>query len=105
MSDVNHKERSGFPWNLGVSMDPMADMDSKRAARISARFLPKRSVIIPEMIHPRMVPRRAEDTTHPSIPALRLKCDCRKLLQPEIMAVSYPKRKPPREAVKLNDIK
>jgi len=69
-------------------MDPKAEIDNKRAARIRARFLPKRSVIVPAIMQPRMVPSSADETTHPNRAGLSWKCICRKELQPEIIAVS-----------------
>ena len=48
-------------------MEPMADTVKEDAAIINAFFLPIRSVIVPEMTQPAMVPSKADETTQPSM--------------------------------------
>ena len=48
-------------------MDPSAEMVNESAARIKAFFRPNLSVIVPEMIQPRIVPNKADETTQPSM--------------------------------------
>ena len=83
----------------------MAETVSRNAARSNAFLLPNRSVMVPEIIQPSMVPSRADETSHPSNAGVSWKCACKNELQPEIIAVSYPNRKPPMVETKLMAIK
>lgn len=82
-------------------MHPIADIVSSKAAKIRVRFRPIRSVTIPDTTQPAMVPKSADETTHPSMAGLSWNCICKNELHPEITAVSYPKRKPPMVEIKL----
>ena len=62
-------------------------------------FRPNLSLNIPATETPKIVPTSAELTYQPSITALRLNWVLTSPMVPEIMAVSYPKRKPPKAAI------
>ena len=68
------KEGKHGTW-FWVIMGGIAEIVKERAARSSVFFLPILSVIVPEIIQPRIVPSRADETTQPSIAGVNSKCD------------------------------
>ena len=48
-------------------IEPNAEILNRKAANISAFFLPYLSVTKPEITQPNIVPSRAEETTHPNM--------------------------------------
>ena len=83
---------------------PMAERAKKIPAMSRIFFLPYLSLRIPVTETPKIVPTSAELTYHPSQTASRLNCDFTNPMVPEIMAVSYPNKKPPRAAMSAKKV-
>ena len=69
-------------------MEPKAEMVRQEAANIKAFLRPYLSVTLPEIMQPKIVPSKADETTQPNILAVRLNWVSKKELQPDIIAVS-----------------
>jgi len=80
---------------------PMADNENRKPDSINEVFLPNRSESSPAKATPIIQPTNAELTNQPSITLSRANLDFTKPMVPDITAVSYPKRNPPKAAVSV----
>jgi hypothetical protein len=84
----------------GAIMHPRADRKNSKADSSRDIFLPNLSLRKPAPATPATHPTSAELTYHPSVIEFNVNCSLTKLSVPEIMAVSYPNRKPPVAAIR-----
>jgi hypothetical protein len=93
--------------------DPIAETRNSRAANTSPFLRPRVLLTQPPKIPPKIQPIRALDTTSPSLefeaisdsPKGSTKNFSRDPTVPEITAVSYPNRSPPRVATRVMEIR
>lgn len=77
---------------------PMAEAENRIAERIMVFFRPALSLRTPAQATPPMEPTNAQPTYHPSCRVVNPNCWDTCAMVPEITAVSYPNRKPPKAA-------
>ncbi len=80
---------------------PIADKENRKPEIINEVFLPNRSESSPAIATPIIQPTNAELTNQPSITLSSSNFDFTKPMVPDITAVSYPKRNPPKAAVSV----
>ena len=76
----------------------MAEIENRTAEMSMVFFRPRKSDIMPATSTPMIEPMRAHPTYQPSPPVVRPNCDFTTSVVPEMTAVSYPNRIPPRAA-------